>query len=122
MGFGCFMIPFLAVWVVMMGGYVYNLWVGVPSGLERWAKERGYDFVSMERRSFRRGPFFWNTSNTQLVYRIEVIDREGLTRRGWLRIGGYFWPSASPIVERWDAEQPPPPRVDLPMWDRQLDS
>lgn len=57
--------------------------------LERWAAEEGVEILSAEYRWLARGPFFW-TSNKRSVYRVQVIDRRGRTRRGWVRVGGYW--------------------------------
>ena len=58
--------------------------------LNAWADQNGYQILRSERRNFRRGPFFWTTSNNQIVYYIEVLDQSGNRRNGWVRCGGMF--------------------------------
>jgi hypothetical protein len=37
------------------------------------------------------GPFsWWATSRGQVVYFVQVIDREGIQRSGWVRCGGFL--------------------------------
>src|SRR4051812_31812213 len=98
----CFVIPFLIVWLPFTVSYLKFLWLDAPSALERWAEEGGHRIVRRESRTWFRGPFSWNTRQSQVVYRVEVYNREGLARTGWVRIGGSWWPSADHIDVRWD--------------------
>jgi len=58
--------------------------------LNQWAARNGYQMLRSERRSFRRGPFFWTTSKNQVVYYVEVLDEQGNRRIGWVRCGGWW--------------------------------
>jgi len=124
----CFIIPFVVVWGTMMAWYLRFFWYAAPKALERWAKEGGYRIVREERRTFLRGPFFWTSSSNQVIYRIEVQHRDGDAKRGWVRIGGVWWPSSDRIEVRWDEPRPAPPdpeneptRGNPLMWDSELD-
>jgi hypothetical protein len=125
----CFALPFLTVWLIVMGNYVNFRWNTGPSALERWAKENGFRIVRRERRTYFRGPFFWGSSNCQIVYRVEVHGPDAVAKAGWVRIGGYWWPSADRIEVRWDEPRPAPrdegsepTRGNPMMWDREIDA
>ncbi len=123
------MLPFLPVWLLLMGSYLHFYWHTGPEALQRWATEGGYRIVRQERRTYRRGPFFWGSSGYQIVYRIRVQHPDGTFKLGWVRIGSYWLPDPSRIDERWD-EPPPSPRDKIEgagqgnplMWDRELDA
>ena len=106
-GFFCVVIPFAAVFVPLMIRYLCFL--QECEALERWAKDHGYQLLWKEMRGLLRGPFFLTSSTTQIVYRFEMQDRDGLVKRGWARIGGFLWPSAGSIEVRWDKPRPAPP-------------
>jgi hypothetical protein len=60
------------------------------SMIGRWAAENGYRLLGREYRWFRRGPFWWRTTDKMAVYHVTVEDREGRVRRAWVRCGGWF--------------------------------
>ena len=71
--------------------------------LEDWAARNDYRIIHKEYRWFRRGPFFWFTGRGQIVFRIEVADREGLQQNAFVRVGGFFLGMLSNNVEvSWD--------------------
>jgi hypothetical protein len=72
--------------------------------VERWAERNGYRIIRQDSRVFFRGPFSWNSSNSQDVYRVTVEDRSGNRKSGWIRCGGWFLgPLLSDDVEEaWD--------------------
>ena len=75
--------------------------------LESWAKANGLRLLSSRFGWIRRGPFFWNSSKAQMVYRVTVKTAEGRTRTGWVRCGSYWGGVFVEKVEvRWDDEQP----------------
>ncbi|MBN1657432.1 MAG: hypothetical protein JXA93_03470 [Anaerolineae bacterium] len=70
--------------------------------LRRWADENGYELLNVEHRMFRKGPFVWS-SRGQTVYRVEVRDKGGIVRKGWVRCGSWWAGVFSDKVEaRWD--------------------
>lgn len=71
--------------------------------LKEWAEENELDIVTRQRRFFRRGPFLFTTSQGQDVYRVTVVDADGILRAGWVRCGGFFKGMFSDNVDvRWD--------------------
>ncbi len=71
--------------------------------LEGWAARNDYHIIHKEYRWIRRGPFFWVTGRGQVVFRIEVADREGLRQSAFVRVGGLFLGMLSNNVEvSWD--------------------
>ena len=71
--------------------------------LGEWASRNGYTIVSAERRYFSKGPFFWTTSRSQVVFRVQVQDASGYVRNGWVRCGSWWLGLMSDQVEvRWD--------------------
>ena len=71
--------------------------------LEGWAGRNGYELLEARRRWVFRGPFWWRTSDQQMVYRIVVQDQAGQVRRGYARVGGWVFGVLTPkIAVKWD--------------------
>ncbi|MBN1420440.1 MAG: hypothetical protein JXP34_16805 [Planctomycetes bacterium] len=71
--------------------------------LEHWAIDNGYRLLSSEFRWLRRGPFFWTSSKGQMIFYVVIQTRDGETRRGWVRCGGFWWGLMQDKAEvRWD--------------------
>ena len=71
--------------------------------LQKWADDNGYQILRHEYRYLRRGPFFWTTSRHQTVYHVEVLDRYGQPRTGYVRCGGWWLGLFSGNVEvKWE--------------------
>lgn len=71
--------------------------------LNSWATRNEVRLVAYEHRLFLRGPFFWTTSNLQLVYRVTVEEAGGHKRLGWVRLGSWcFGLLSNRVVVRWD--------------------
>ncbi len=71
--------------------------------LEQWAMENGYELLHTEYRNLFRGPFFWTSSKGQTVYYVKVRDRQGTTRSGWVRCGGWWLGLLSDKTQvRWE--------------------
>ena len=72
--------------------------------LKGWAAENGYQFLHVEHRMFRKGPFAWSARG-QSVYRVEVRDEQGVERKGWVRCGSWWAGVLSDQVQaRWDEQ------------------
>jgi len=70
--------------------------------LDGWARDRGFEILSLEHCWFFRGPFSW-TSGKQRVYRVRVRAGNGGVRNGYVRVGGWWFGLWSDDVEeRWD--------------------
>jgi hypothetical protein len=75
------------------------------SQLHQWAERCCYRILMRKYRLFLRGPFYWNSSSGQAVYRGRVADREGVQREGWLRVGSWLWGVTTDQVDLlWDDE------------------
>ena len=73
--------------------------------LDEWARANGYHLLECRRKDLFRGPYFFTTSKTQLVYRIVVSDAAGNRRSGYARVGGFMTGLLSEKVSvRWDDE------------------
>ena len=71
--------------------------------LYEWAAQNGYHIIRQEYRYFRKGPFFWTSTEGQTVYYVIVEDSAGNKRRGWVRCGSWWFGLLSDKVEvRWD--------------------
>ena len=86
--------------------------------LRRWVEKQGFELQQAQRRWLRRGPFtlwfnirFRKSVTTQSVYRITVRDLCARTRKGYVRIGG-FWGLGDHVDVAWDRE--PGSDVDVP--------
>jgi hypothetical protein len=57
--------------------------------LRDWANKNDYTILTLQRRHFLRGPFFF-CGNRCHVFRILIEDQSGRTHRGWFCCYG-FW-------------------------------
>lgn len=96
----------LAVLVVAGATVLAVLWTRHRAGaiLQRWAERNGLQILEAELRWFRRGPFLLS-GRGQVVYYVRAMDGQGLTRRGWVRCGGFWLGLLEDKAEvRWDPE------------------
>jgi hypothetical protein len=87
--------------------FLVVLWLGRAYGarrVSRWCEEQGYELIDWRGAKFFEGPRAWLRTENEDAYYIEVRDRQGLTRSGYLVFGSYWWPW--PFVRkarvRWD--------------------
>jgi hypothetical protein len=84
--------------------------------LQRWADRNAYEILATKRKRAAwtdpllfcttDHPYSW-TSPNQVVFRVTIQDGAGRTRRGHVRIGGFFAGVLSDKVSVvWDAERP----------------
>jgi hypothetical protein len=90
--------------------------------VQHWAGVYGFEIL--RQLPTHSGPFPVRSRN-QLAYEVDIRDREGRVRTGWVLCGGFFLGMrASKIDVVWSDPAPPPaappPAVNL-MWDRELD-
>ena len=72
-----------------------------------WAAQNALRLIAYERRSFLRGPFFWTSGRSRVVYRVTVQLPDGCILNCWVRCGGWFLGMLSDNVDvRWDAQPP----------------
>ena len=91
----------LAILAILVG-YFYVYFSKSKRLLEKWADENRYQLLHAEYRSIRKRPFLWSAKG-QAVYRVEIRDEQGNTRKGWVRCGhwllGVF---ADEVKVKWD--------------------
>jgi|SRR5947207_14862587 len=78
-GVAAFMVWHL-VWCLSRGRFL----------LKQWAHENGYQVLRSQVRLLDAGPFRWSSSKRQFSYFVQVRDRAGSERSGWVRCGS-FW-------------------------------
>ena len=89
--------------VVLVGGCYWWWFRSSYTLLDNWAAQNGHTILAKELRMIRRGPFFWTSSNGQRVFYVTVRTSGGDTRRGWVRLGGFFFGLLSEHVDvRWE--------------------
>jgi hypothetical protein len=95
----------LAIVVVVIAGVSIMVWTFSRSRqmLDSWAAESSYQLLSSEIRWIRRGPFFWTTSESQVVYYVTVRAHDGTAKSGWVRCGSFLFGVLQDKVEaRWE--------------------
>ncbi len=96
-------IGFIALVVGLPVAYVIGTYRRAGRMLSQWAARNGYRIIESERRYIRKGPFFWTSSNNQIIYRVTIQDAYGNTHRGWVRCGSYLWgPWKDELDVRWE--------------------
>ena len=71
--------------------------------LDRWAEAQGLHLESAKSCWFFKGPYFFSTRG-QDVFRITAIDKDGNSKTGYARCGGFWFGTLSEQVEvRWDS-------------------
>jgi hypothetical protein len=71
--------------------------------LDSWAAANGYTILGAERRYLRRGPFFLRSGEGHEVFHVALRDPGGRTRRGFVRVGGWWTGLLSDkVVVEWD--------------------
>lgn len=101
-----FGVLFFAVWLAVMGSFLYFRSHVAPSALHRWAQEEGYRIIEQK----TAGPFEWYSfarGSGHWVYRVAVQDNDGQILRGLVRVGTPCWfrldVSRCPVEARWDS-------------------
>ena len=83
------------------------IWVGHGfSGrrLRRWCEQEGFELLDWRGAWFFEGPGAWLRSQYQHCYRIEVRDRDGIERSGFVTFGTFWlgWPFSRNVRVEWD--------------------
>ncbi len=95
----------LVILVLLLFTIAYWIWhySRATAVLQKWADENGCQITRKEYRYLRRGPFFWSTSRSQVVFYFEALDRSGLERKGFARCGSRWLGLLKDQVEvRWE--------------------
>ncbi len=100
-----FPVLFFVAWATIMGSYLYFSCHVAPSALRLWAEDHSYQVI--KRRS--AWPLEWWSfakGSGHHIYRVVLLDGEGSTRRGLVRLGNPQWfclsPARCPVEVRWD--------------------
>lgn len=56
----------------------------------RWATENGFEVVSYREKLFSPFMLSIKSSRSQEVVLLEVMDRRGVKKKCWLKLGGFF--------------------------------
>lgn len=75
-----------------------------------WAVRNTYEIVEAKRPFIKISPFGWTTGKGQVLFKVTVRKRirDGATRSGWVRCGGFWTGLWSDQVEvRWDDDPAP---------------
>ena len=82
----------LAVLAVAAGSITAFNWISkqAHAAIEGWALEQNFTLLDKEMRLLRHGPFFFRTGKNQRVYYLTMLDKAGLQRHAFVRIGD-FW-------------------------------
>jgi hypothetical protein len=93
----------LAVVLILAGVSVMWRSQRIDTLLRTWADENGYRLISAEYCWFWKVPYWFSSSKSQAVYRVQVEDQAGQVRGGYVRLGGWFlglWSDAVDVT--WD--------------------
>jgi hypothetical protein len=102
------LLPLFVLIVLLNVAFIVLRWTRPPVILERWAERNGYYIVSKSYCWFWTGPFFWNRTNAQMVYRITVEDEDGEHWSGYVRLGNWLIGLLSDeVAEAWDRGEEP---------------
>jgi hypothetical protein len=84
----------IIVAVLFVGGIV-SFCLSILRGkaiVQKWAAANGFEIIRAELCLFTGGSGMWETptSRNQIIYSVQVRDRDGLERSGWVRVGSFF--------------------------------
>ncbi len=92
-----------AVVAVVIACVVFGRWYW-SRRVSAWCGAHQFELIDWYGAPFYEGPRrFWRSEN-QHVFRVEVRDRDGLVRCGYLTFGGYWNPFRREVEVRWDGE------------------
>lgn len=82
----------LAAFAALFGSISLFNWITrqAHAAIEVWAAEQDFTLLNKEMRMLRHGPFFFRTGKNQRVYYLTLLDKAGLQRHAFVRIGD-FW-------------------------------
>ena len=99
--------PYLKVGAVVVA-LVVLLWVGdrwARWRINRWCDADGYQLVTWRGARFYEGPRKWRRTDGEDAYYVEVTERSGQPRSGFLAFDSRWWPfRAKRITMHWDED------------------
>ena len=84
---------------------VFLLWTGriwARWRVTRWCEREGYQLVTFRGAWFYEGPRKWLRTENEDAYHVEVTDRDGLTRSGYVVFGTWWHPFSWKVRVEWD--------------------
>ena len=96
--------PLLLVTVTVVA-IVVLLWLGkrwAHRQVSRWCEREGYELVTFRGAWFYEGPRAWLRTDSEYAYHVEVRDRYGLPRTGYLLFGSWWNPFSGKVRVEWD--------------------
>lgn len=88
-------IVFAVFMVVFVTGVMTIITKMAKGHLKEWAAVNRLELLECEYRHVKIGPYhkklFFVGKGHYLIFRIEAKTEEGATRKGWARVGGYFF-------------------------------
>jgi ABC-type nickel/cobalt efflux system permease component RcnA len=96
--------PLFIVAVTILG-FIVLLWTGsiwARRRITRWCEREGYKLVTFRGAWFYEGPRAWLRTDSEYAYHVEVRDRHGLTRTGYVMFGSWWNPFSRRVRVEWD--------------------
>ena len=95
----------LFIVAVTIVAIIILMWTGkiwARRQVTRWCEREGYELVSFRGAWFYEGPRAWLRTEEEDAYHVEVRDRHGDTRMGYVVFGSWY-PFSGKITVEWDA-------------------
>ena len=90
-------VTIVAIIVLMWTGKIWT-----RRQVTRWCEREGYELVSFRGAWFYEGPRAWLRTEEEDAYHVEVRDRHGDARMGYV-VFGLWYPFSGKITVEWDA-------------------
>ena len=89
-------VTIVAIIVLMWTGKIW-----ARRQVTRWCEREGYELVKFRGAWFHEGPRAWLRTEEEDAYHVEVRDRRGDTRTGYVVFGSWY-PFSGKITVEWD--------------------
>lgn len=95
----------LLIAAVAVLAFIVLMWTGkvwARRQVTRWCEREGYELVTWRGARFFEGPRAWFRTEDEDAYRVEVRDRHGVTRAGFVVFGTWWHPFSRKVRVEWD--------------------
>ena len=95
----------LFIAVVTVLAMIVLIWTGklwARRQVTRWCEQEGYELVSWRGAWFHEGPRAWLRTEDESAYYVEVRERHGSTRCGYVVFGTWWHPFSRKVRVEWD--------------------
>jgi hypothetical protein len=95
----------LFIAAVTIFAIIFLVWTGKlwsHRRMRRWCEREGYELVNWRGAWFYEGPRAWFRTEDEDAYYVEVRDRDGLTRTGYVVFGTWWHPFSRKVRVEWD--------------------